>query len=82
MFTNIIQKIKNIASIMFILGAFLAGIIVITAFVIDTLLLILVGIVIFFSFWVSAIFIYGFGEIIDKLDTLSRCDYIRQNKSE
>lgn len=83
MFDNIIKKIKMIATIFFILGVFLAGLIIIAAFMVDALALILVGIVIFFTFWMSAILIYGFGEIIDKLDCIASSpnDFINNRKS-
>lgn len=84
MFDNIARKIQNVATVFFVLGAFLTGCCVIAAFALGAWSLIIVGIVIFFSSWISAILIYGFGEIIEKLDCIAHSsnDHIQQNKSE
>ena len=82
MFDNIGGKIKGLAKVLFWLEA-IASVIVGLVLVEDTeglsLLLAIAGVLVA---WVSAWFLYGFGEIIDKLRDIERNTRGGERKSE
>ena len=75
MFTNIGKKIKALAQVIFwitVIGAVVGGIVIM---VLDEDLIAIglaVGAVGFLLAWISAMFLYGFGELIDKVCDIER----------
>ena len=69
MFDYIEDKLRLIAMITFVLGIIAGVIMVIVAIEIGVEYLIL-GIVSFFSCWVSSVLLYAFAEIVETLDSI------------
>ena len=81
MFENIGKKLKGLAKIVFIIEVaflgFIGLVLILEGTVGDGLLILIAGVL---GAWISGLFLYGFGEIIDKLTEIEKNTRIETNR--
>lgn len=72
MFDNINTKLKDLAKIIFILGIITAVLLVLISIVGNMPRLIIPSVALVFGGWVSSLIIYGFGELLEYVFSISK----------